>query len=76
MIKTTTIPSDKDWSILYEQNPKFPDKIEQLSSKISDINASNTVLKKSDIDNLYKGDLEVLRNSIYGVMVIHLRTGR
>ncbi len=63
--KNNSIPDNKDWSTLYEKNPKFPDKIEQISGKISKINPSNTLLKKTDIDNLYKGDLEVIRNSIY-----------
>ncbi|MBK8983472.1 MAG: YARHG domain-containing protein [Ignavibacteria bacterium] len=63
--KNYNIPSDKDWNVLYEKHPKFPDKIEQISGEISNINASNTLLKNSDIENLYKGDLEVIRNSIY-----------
>lgn len=63
--KNNSIPDYKDWSTLYEKNPKFPDKIEQISGEISKINPSNTLLKKTDIDNLYKGDLEVIRNSIY-----------
>jgi hypothetical protein len=63
--KNNSIPDNKDWNTLYESNPKFPDKIEQISGEISKINPSNTLLKKSDIDNLYKGDLEVIRNSIY-----------
>lgn len=29
------------------------------------INASNTELKKEDVENLYKGDLEIIRNTIY-----------
>lgn len=63
--KNNSFPDNKDWSTLYEKNPKFPDKIEQISGEISKINPSNTLLKKTDIDNLYKGDLEVIRNSIY-----------
>ena len=63
--KNNSIPDYKDWNTLYEKNPKFPDKIEQISGEISKINPSNTLLKKTDIDNLYKGDLEVIRNSIY-----------
>lgn len=63
--KDNEIPSDKNWNTLYEQDPQFPDKLETLTGKISEINASNKLLQKSDIDNLYKGDLEVIRNSIY-----------
>jgi len=63
--KENNIPENKNWNSLYEQNPKYPDKIESISNVISDLNASNTLLMKSDIENLYKGDLEVIRNSIY-----------
>jgi len=63
--KNNNIPDDKNWNMLYEKNPKFPDKVEQISGEISKINASNTLLQNSDINNLYKGDLEVIRNSIY-----------
>ena len=63
--KENNIPENKNWNSLYEQNPKYPDKIESISNVISDLNASNTLLTKSDIENLYKGDLEVIRNSIY-----------
>ncbi|MDZ4713592.1 MAG: YARHG domain-containing protein [bacterium] len=63
--KDNGLPIDKNWNTLYEQDPKFPDKLETLTGKISEINASNKLLKKSDIDNLFKGDLEVIRNSIY-----------
>jgi len=63
--KENKIPDEKDWNTLYEQNPRFPDKIELISTEISKINASNTLLTKSDVENLYKGDLEIIRNSIY-----------
>ncbi|MGV6860676.1 MAG: YARHG domain-containing protein [Putridiphycobacter sp.] len=32
---------------------------------IYEINASNTVLKKEDVENLKKGDLKIIRNTIY-----------
>lgn len=35
------------------------------TDKIYEINASNTLLKKEDIDNLKKGDLTIIRNTIY-----------
>jgi hypothetical protein len=38
---------------------------ETVTSSISEFNASNTVLKKEDLENMYKGDLEVIRNAIY-----------
>ncbi|MBK6507347.1 MAG: YARHG domain-containing protein [Ignavibacteria bacterium] len=39
--------------------------MEKISGDVSSINASNVLLRKSDVENLYKGDLEVIRNSIY-----------
>jgi len=33
--------------------------------KIFELNASNTVLKKEDVENLTKGDLKIIRNTIY-----------
>jgi len=63
--ENNNIPPEKDFESLYEQNPKYPDKLEKISGDVSSINASNVLLRKSDVENLYKGDLEVIRNSIY-----------
>jgi hypothetical protein len=41
------------------------DKGERLTSDVLKYNASTTLLKSKDVENMYKGDLEVLRNSIY-----------
>lgn len=38
---------------------------ETVTESISQFNASNTVLKKEDVENMYKGDLEIIRNAIY-----------
>jgi len=62
--ENNNIPPERDFE-LYEQNPKYPDKLEKISGDVSSINASTVLLSKSDIENLYKGDLEVIRNSIY-----------
>ncbi|MEH0153158.1 YARHG domain-containing protein [Limibacter armeniacum] len=35
------------------------------TNKIYEINASNTVLNKADVENLKKGDLLIIRNTIY-----------
>ncbi|NMM49122.1 YARHG domain-containing protein [Marinigracilibium pacificum] len=35
------------------------------TQKIYDINASNTILNKSDVENLKRGDLLIIRNTIY-----------
>lgn len=38
---------------------------EAITSDILKVNASTDELKKSDIENMFKGDLEVIRNAIY-----------
>ncbi len=59
------LPEDVKWAELYDKNPKFPDKFESLTGDVTKINASEKELTKKDIENLYKGDLEIIRNSIY-----------
>lgn len=59
------LPVNVQWAELYGSNPKFPDKIEQLTSEVTKYNGSTTELKKEDLQNLYKGDLEIIRNAIY-----------
>lgn len=38
---------------------------ESLTDDVTKINASKAVLKKEDVENLYKGDLEFIRNAVY-----------
>lgn len=38
---------------------------EAITEKVTKINASTTKLGKKDVENLYKGDLEIIRNAIY-----------
>lgn len=59
------LPTDVQWTSLYEKNPKFPDKVEALTEDVTKINASVKELTKKDVENMYKGDLEVVRNAIY-----------
>lgn len=59
------LPEDVQWAGLYEKNPKFPDKIESLTEDVTKFNASMKELTKKDVQNLYKGDLEIIRNTIY-----------
>lgn len=59
------LPEDVQWAELYGNNPKFPDKFESLTADVTKFNASTTVLTKKDVENLYKGDLEIIRNAIY-----------
>lgn len=59
------LPTDVQWTSLYEKNPKFPDQVESLTEDVTKINASVKELTKKDVENMYKGDLEVIRNAIY-----------
>ena len=59
------LPEEVSWTSLYEKYPKFPDKDEGLTEDVLKLNASQRVLKKEEVENLYRGDLEVIRNSIY-----------
>ncbi len=59
------LPEDVQWAELYDKNPKFPDKFESLTPDVTKFNASSTELTKKDVENLYKGDLEIIRNTIY-----------
>lgn len=49
---------------LYNSNPDAEEG-ELITEDAGKINASLTVLKKSDVENMYKRDLEVMRNAIY-----------
>jgi hypothetical protein len=46
-------------------NEKNSDQIETITDDVLKKNPSTTVLKSKDVENMYKTDLEVLRNSIY-----------
>jgi opacity protein-like surface antigen len=59
------LPEDVQWTALYDKNPKFPDKFEALTADVTKFNASAKELTKKDVENLYKGDLEIIRNAIY-----------
>lgn len=57
------------WTELYDthgglRSDEYPEE-EYLTDDVTKFNASTTELKKEDIQNMYKGDLEVIRNSIY-----------
>lgn len=49
------LPENVQWAELYGSNPKFPDRIESLTSEVTKHNGSTTELKKEDLQNLYKG---------------------
>lgn len=44
---------------------EYPEDFESASEQIYKINASNTLLEKSTVENLSKGDLLIIRNTIY-----------
>lgn len=72
-LEKRTIAYDKDldlpdisWAVLYNNEYGYSDSEgEMLTEDVMAFNASNTVLKKEDVENMYKGDLQVIRNAIY-----------
>ncbi|MFT5648051.1 MAG: hypothetical protein ACI976_002747 [Aureispira sp.] len=57
---------DISWEVLYDKGFQFDgSEGEMLTEDVMAFNASNTILKKEDVENMYKGDLEVMRNAIY-----------
>jgi hypothetical protein len=62
-----SLPEDLVGMPFYD--PKFQDEMggvgEMVTKDILKVNPSSTELKKSQVENMFKGDLEVLRNSIY-----------
>jgi hypothetical protein len=59
------LPEDVISGPMYNTYKKGSDSAESLTSDVLKINASSTLLKSQDVENLYKADLEVLRNAIY-----------
>lgn len=63
------LPEDVSWQSLYEQNPSLDDldseKGEFLTNDVLKVNPSKKLLNKNEIENMHKGDLEIIRNSIY-----------
>lgn len=50
---------------VYQSGKPDSDEYERITSDAAKINASTTLLKKEDVENMYKRDLEVMRNAIY-----------
>lgn len=64
--KDLELPENISWEFLYDNKNEFDDYGgEMLTEDVMAFNASNTVLKKEDLENMYRGDLEVIRNAIY-----------
>jgi hypothetical protein len=53
------------WSELYDTQDPERDQYEAITDAAGKLNASAKLLKTKDVDNMYKRDLEVVRNAIY-----------
>lgn len=51
--------------MMHDSYNEKSEKGEFITASVLDINASSTLLKTVDVENMYRADLEVLRNSIY-----------
>ena len=58
------LPESVGWTELYDIYG-YDDEGEFLTEEVLMFNASTQQLKKEDIENMYKGDLEIIRNAIY-----------
>lgn len=60
------LPETVAWADLYSKVPE-PEwqRAEKTTEDVTKFNVSKVKLKKEDIENMYKSDLEILRNSIY-----------
>jgi hypothetical protein len=61
------LPEDVQYQYIYSNQDDFEWNMEgeRVSEDVTKFNPSKVKLKKEDIENMYKGDLEVMRNSIY-----------
>lgn len=54
-----------DYVDLYDTYDEETGEAEMLTDALDNLNPSNQELTKKDVENMYQGDLEVMRNSIY-----------
>lgn len=59
------LPEEAGWADLYNSYDEKTGKAEFLTADVTKYNASARLLKKEEVENLYKADLEVIRNAIY-----------
>lgn len=59
------LPEDYGWTALYDGKNFDGNESEFTTEDVLKHNASLKLLTKEDVENMYKGDLEILRNSIY-----------
>ena len=58
-------PEQAQWADLYDTYDEKVGKAELITDQVTRFNASTRLLKKEELENLYKADLEVIRNTIY-----------
>lgn len=59
------IKTEEEWNIEDEVHKWIKEEFAAATDLIYEINASNRLLTKSEVENLKKGDLTIIRNSIY-----------
>lgn len=59
------LPSSVGWDMLYDAANELAGEGEFLTEAVTQFNPSAQELRSADIENMYRGDLEVMRNSIY-----------
>jgi len=61
------LPNAVSWRLLYNSDDYLKNNTERefLTDDVLKVNASSQILTKNDVENMYKGDLEIIRNSIY-----------
>lgn len=59
------LPEETGWADLYNTYDEKTGKAELLTEDVTKYNASARLLTKAEVENLYKADLEVIRNAIY-----------
>lgn len=59
------LPDEVGWADLYNANEYGSDEGEFLTEQVLAVNASSQRLTAAQVENMYRGDLEILRNSIY-----------
>ena len=64
---TLDLPEDVSWAELYNKDfaEEFTQEGEFLTEDVLKLNASERLLTKEEVENMYKGDLEIIRNAIY-----------
>jgi hypothetical protein len=63
--KDLALTEDMLYQELYDTYKDDDGTFEMPTESILNVNASNVLLKSADVENLYKGDLEIIRNAIY-----------